>query len=249
MHKSPLTTEHCGLRLSAHVRACAIDHQVILLDLRANRYVGIGGAASAALAERVEGWPAQASASVPLFKDTAPDKLAQHLVSQGLLTDCEQEPFRACVVARAPDEPTASLDLADITLQSTAGAPRLAGFLTCAVRTAWWLRSRSLQSIATIISSRRARSNVKTDAGELAHLKQCAAVYERLRPLLLTAQERCLFDSLALTNFLATEGLFPQWIIGVKTAPFGAHSWVQAGSTVLNDQHDYVRRFRPILVA
>ena len=81
----------------------------------------------------------------------------------------------------------------------------------------------------------------------LDRMKQYAATYERLRPLLLTANEKCLFDSLAMMGFLADQDLYPRWIIGVKTRPFGAHSWVQAGSTVLNDQHEYVRQFRPIL--
>jgi hypothetical protein len=34
----------------------------------------------------------------------------------------------------------------------------------------------------------------------------------------------------------------------VTTRPFGAHSWVQDGTMVLNDQHEHVRGFRPILV-
>lgn len=74
------------------------------------------------------------------------------------------------------------------------------------------------------------------------------AAYEKLRPLAYTARERCLYDSLALLNFLAGEGLFPTWVIGVRTRPFGAHSWLQSGPVVLNDLHDHVRRFRPILV-
>jgi len=66
--------------------------------------------------------------------------------------------------------------------------------------------------------------------------------------LLFTSRDHCLFDSLALLNFLALDGLSAHWVIGVKVQPFGAHSWLQQGSTVLNDQHDRVRRFTPILV-
>ena len=79
-------------------------------------------------------------------------------------------------------------------------------------------------------------------------IARAIAAYETLRPFVFTARDKCLQDSLALIGFLASEGLFPHWVIGVKTRPFGAHSWVQLGPTVLNDHHDHVRQFVPILV-
>jgi hypothetical protein len=66
--------------------------------------------------------------------------------------------------------------------------------------------------------------------------------------LLFTAHDRCLHDSLTLVRFLATKRLFPRWVIGVRTRPFAAHSWVQSGPTVLNDVHEHARDYRPILV-
>ena len=79
-------------------------------------------------------------------------------------------------------------------------------------------------------------------------MRPALLAYETLRPFVFTAREKCLLDSLALVMFLAKDGLLPRWVIGVRTGPFGAHSWVQCGTTVLNDQHEYVRQFRPILV-
>jgi len=79
-------------------------------------------------------------------------------------------------------------------------------------------------------------------------MRDGTAAYERLRPFVFTARDRCLYDSLALLGFLAKERHFPRWVVGVKTSPFGAHSWLQSGGTVVNDHHEYVRRFRPILV-
>ena len=75
-----------------------------------------------------------------------------------------------------------------------------------------------------------------------------AARYTRLRPFALTTYDRCLNDSLALIHFLATQGHFPRWVIGVRVQPFGAHSWVQSGDVVLNDLPENVRHYRPILV-
>ncbi|WP_431257592.1 lasso peptide biosynthesis B2 protein [Roseateles chitinivorans] len=87
-----------------------------------------------------------------------------------------------------------------------------------------------------------------TDPAVHESIRLAALTFERLRPLAFSARDRCLHDSLSLVFFLFAEGLSARWVIGVKTNPFGAHSWVQSGRIVLNDQHEYVRAFRPILV-
>ncbi|WP_431286735.1 lasso peptide biosynthesis B2 protein [Roseateles chitinivorans] len=87
-----------------------------------------------------------------------------------------------------------------------------------------------------------------TDPAVHESVRVAALAFDRLRPLAFSARDRCLHDSLSLVFFLLAQGLSARWVIGVKTNPFGAHSWVQSGRTVLNDQHEYVRAFRPILV-
>ena len=238
---------HHRLRLASHVRACESDGQVILLDLRHNRYLGVGASTAKALAEHVEGWPARSERTDSSPRSATIGDLTQRLVSQGLLTDTPLcTPF-----CRLPDatveEATASLDLEDASTDRTIGARQLAHFLKSAAVAAWWMRCRSLHSIAMVVATRRERLKGPS-SDSLEAMRRGTAAYEKLRPFVFTAQERCLHDSLALVGFLAMEGALPRWVIGVKTSPFGAHSWVQSGETVLNDQHEYVRRFRPILV-
>lgn len=79
-------------------------------------------------------------------------------------------------------------------------------------------------------------------------LQEAVARFDGLRPLAFTAKDKCLFDSLALTIFLRREGFDARWVIGVIARPFQAHAWVQEGSAVLNDLHENVGRFAPILV-
>lgn len=57
----------------------------------------------------------------------------------------------------------------------------------------------------------------------------------------------CLFDSLALVEFLATYGIFPTWIFGVEGEPFQAHCWVQYGELLLNDNVPRVSKYTPIM--
>jgi len=234
------------LRFASHVRACRIEDQIILLDLRHNRYLGIGGPQSNALAGHVEGWP-RSSEQAQACATTAAGlgALTRRLASQGLLTDMPPERLPDATVAEA----TSSLDFESVAIDSRIGTRRLGRFLQSAAVAALWMRCRSLQSIATAVAARRERLQAMSlNRDSLDAMTSGTAAYDRLRPFVFTARDKCLHDSLALIGFLASEGAFPRWVIGVKTRPFGAHSWVQSGGTVLNDQHENVRRFRPILV-
>lgn len=232
------------LRLAAHVRACENDGVVILLDLRRNKYLGIGRALSSALAPHVEGWPGRPECAVGSAPPASLEPLAGPLVAQGVLT--------SAVTLGQPEvialpEAHSSLEFERTESETAIGARRFGRFLHSAATTALWMRFRSLHAIATSVAARRDRlQNANHDSREAA--LEAAIAYERLRPFALTAHEKCLHDSLSLVAFLAAESVIARWVIGVKTQPFGAHSWVQKDTTVLNDQHENVRQFRPILV-
>jgi hypothetical protein len=113
--------------------------------------------------------------------------------------------------------------------------------------TSAWLRRRSLADIANRVVALRARHSYQGGAAPDA-LRDAVGAYMRLRPFALTAHDRCLNDSLMLVHFLACQGIFPSWVIGVSVHPFCAHSWVQSEGVVLNDLPEHVRRYRPILV-
>ncbi|MEO6279848.1 lasso peptide biosynthesis B2 protein [Roseateles sp.] len=229
------------LSLAPHVRACESDGQVILLDLRRNRYIGIGDSVAEKLTAAIAGWPQSCStAACKPAQDS--DAVIHRLMAQGLLSASTAAPQPHPSIAEA----TASVDLGALT-GSRIGARRVGSFLTNAAVAALWLRCRSLHAIAGSVAERSRRLD-HPQPESLKEIEAAAAVYDWLRPLVFTARDNCLHDSLALVRFLAGEGLRARWVIGVKTCPFGAHSWVQSGHTVLNDQHENVRRFRPILV-
>ncbi|MDT4857086.1 Transglutaminase-like superfamily protein [compost metagenome] len=58
--------------------------------------------------------------------------------------------------------------------------------------------------------------------------------------------EKCLFKSISLKRFLRSKGIESTLVIGIKTAPFYAHAWLQIGMTVINDDIDYVGDYSPI---
>jgi hypothetical protein len=99
------------------------------------------------------------------------------------------------------------------------------------------------RTVAMIKRSKERSGNVVTSATECARL---FAVFQRLRPYY-PRPYLCLFDSLALVHFLSRFGLFPDWVFGVKVAPFGAHCWVQINDVLVNDIPDNVTSYSPIM--
>jgi len=248
MHPPAPTTP---LYLASHVRARECGGQVVLLDLRCNRYVGVGHQVAVTLEQCVDGWPSMAAAAPDdIASQAAADvsSVVKRFESQGLLTRTPvSRPLDAHLAVV-----DASLDFEDLSSDIETGAYRLARFLRGAAVAACRLRFQSLDTISRAVSERRQRGQrgqEQSSSTPSTSMRASAIAYERLRPFLITARKKCLFDSVSMLEFLASEGLFPHWVIGVKTGPFGAHAWVQCGSTVLNDQHARVRQFQPILVA
>jgi hypothetical protein len=106
------------------------------------------------------------------------------------------------------------------------------------------LKRYSMQrTVAMVTRSKQRSANVATSATECAQL---FAVFQTLRPCY-PRPYLCLFDSLALLHFLSRFGLFPDWVFGVKVAPFGAHCWVQINDVLVNDILDNVRSYSPVM--
>jgi hypothetical protein len=68
------------------------------------------------------------------------------------------------------------------------------------------------------------------------------------RVFLFSSKNECLFDSLALLEYLARHGIYADWVFGVQTRPFAAHCWVQHGDIVFNDTVEHVSGYTPIMV-
>src|SRR5262249_42953237 len=146
--------------------------------------------------------------------------------------------------------PTTPLIEGYFTIEVRTGFRELYRFLLAALRTSLQLRRKSLDRI--INRERRlkekARSSPTNFAATAERLERCMATFLRLRPLIFTAHDRCLFDSLALKEFLRLHGIFPDLIFGVRSDPFSAHCWLQHREIVINDDPENVQDFTPIMV-
>src|SRR5262249_33308461 len=96
-------------------------------------------------------------------------------------------------------------------------------------------RFRPIRPVVAPASARKAPLSRSRAELNLQSVREHVATYAHLRPLLFTAKDACLFDALALGNYLARYGIFATWVFGVQTGPFAAHCWLQHEGVVLND--------------
>lgn len=71
--------------------------------------------------------------------------------------------------------------------------------------------------------------------------------FARMAPWL-PRQGLCLMRSLQQRLYLQSRGLSAAWVFGVRTWPFEAHCWLQAGDSVLDDTPEHAGAYSPIFV-
>lgn len=232
--------------LASHVRACHSDGYLIFLDLEQDRYWSLrwdaaderrscGGDGTA---------PCDGTDRCFFDREAFDPRLLAMLEERRLLAPEDADltaPCRACVDVppaeyRVPDswgKPLPTIRFASAFFQAAWGASRLL----------------ARSSIGCIVE-RIARQNAATmRAGQpfsLERAGQLITVFNTLRPLY-PRPYLCLFDSLALIEFLNRFAVQTSWVFGVTANPFRAHCWVQSGRTLLNDDLERVCLYTPIM--
>jgi hypothetical protein len=117
------------------------------------------------------------------------------------------------------------------------------GFYLACWKASRLLKRRHISKIAARVRRRKDRRPAELRVDEL---RRQLLIFRRLRPWY-PRSYLCLWDALALLEFLARRRLFPEWVFGVQVEPFGAHCWLQTGDKVLNDDTEYARQFTPIM--
>jgi hypothetical protein len=98
-----------------------------------------------------------------------------------------------------------------------------------------------------VVHKRKARAIAKGYYFDAYRAAQLTFVFRRLRPYFFSANGHCIIHALALVNFMATYGEFPSWVLGVRTEPWGAHSWVQHENFLFDTNPAKVCPYDPLL--
>lgn len=235
--------------IPSHVYVVATHDGVIFLDLKADQYLSLPLGQARLLTSVVKDWPSATylvTESITTAKHDDPEQLARLLVDRGLLTQDPSQEKSACFTPLRKNPTLLSLDVDEDDL------PRVSfrdiwHFVAASISATLQLRFRSLDSIVSRVAARKRRAmnrRVEFDAKSAA---QHIEAFRRMRPYAFTVNGHCMFHTLVLLNFLARYDCFPTWVLGVKSSPFAAHSWVEQDSLVLDSTPEEVCFFTPIL--
>jgi hypothetical protein len=232
--------------LPKHVFFCFSGDYCVFLDLKRDRYSCVSRSDAQLLDGCVPGWPSHAARTQPDLPEH--ESAARAMLEGGLLTPYategkSAEPLPICA-------PTCSLAGQDgrVPLMRGITATDAVLFLASAASTSLRLRKWPIDRIVRRVQTRRLRARRK--AASIGRIREKVAVFNALRPFFpVSGKGCCLFDSLALLEFLSRYGLFPLWVFGVRTEPFYAHCWLQHEGVLLNGPLEQARSYTPILAA
>jgi Transglutaminase-like superfamily len=226
--------------LANHVFVCLNGEQLVLLDLKADRYWALDAAQTAGFGALVPGWPVP-SAEAPSPETTA---AVEALRDRGLLTDGVPGKDATPVVAIVP--------MKELVAENEASpAPRIGGwliFLTASAFAKFALRTWPFERVVARVKRRKESAGSRAGGLDVERARKLVEAFARYRVFLFSSKNECLYDSLALLEFLARYGVHPDWVFAVQTRPFAAHCWVQQDDIVFNDTVEHVGGYTPIMV-
>jgi Transglutaminase-like superfamily len=240
-----------SLAIPPHVHVCVTPEGCVLLDLKRDQYYGLGREDTEQLAATVSGWP-PLRWEVCMDQSGGPKKqviqTCKSLVDQGLL-------IRNSVVEKL----TRHSDRIDMTAPFVSvgdelevrGKIRLhhvASFVQAYVAARFCLGCRPFISIVEGIRRKKNHGPSAQEACDIFLLAKMVDIFRHLRPYCFGPEGRCLLHALTLIKFLSRYDLHPEWVIGVSTLPWAAHSWVQSGNFLLDTNPEKVCQYTPIMV-
>ena len=211
------------------VSFCAIEDRLLFLDLPADRYFCLARGAEESFGRLYRG----------AELDATDRRRLEGLADAGLLIDRSDLP----PIAPCPS-PTAATRNLPGEVSSSPAIRDLVAALAQLARAPLELRATGFARAIERIRRRKARVD---NAIAPARVSAVAAAFAACAQLV-SAHDRCLPQSLAVTHRLIGLGARPDLVIGVKLAPFRAHAWVQWGDWLVNERADVTRLFTPILV-
>jgi hypothetical protein len=232
--------------LAEHVFVCLNGEHLVLLDVKADRYWALEAAQTAGLGALVGGWPVKdrdAAASETPTPETA--AAIEVLLGRGLLTDNIPPGKDATPVAATPPARELITD-SEHTARGKTGS--WWSFFTACAFAKIALRTWPFERVIRRVRQRKATLGLRAEPFDVERARRLVEAFVHYRVFLFSPKNECLYDSLALIEYLARNGIYADWVFGVQTRPFAAHCWVQHGDIVCNDTVEHVSGYTPIMV-
>jgi transglutaminase-like putative cysteine protease len=232
--------------LADHVFVCVNGEHLVLLDVKEDRYWALEAAQTSGFSAWVGGWPVNAPGEVSAAAPAPETEAAiEVLRGRGLLTDSVPPGKDATPVAATP--PAREL-LTDSEAADSRKAGSSLSFFVASALAKIALRTWPFERVIRRVRQRKAMRSAQAAPLDVERARRLVETFMRYRIFLFSSKNECLYDSLALIEFLARNGIQADWVFGVQTRPFAAHCWVQHGDIVFNDTVEHVSGYTPIMV-
>ncbi len=223
----------------------------VFLHLRRDKYYGLSHTDVCRLSGIVENWPHplgtdhhRGHPETP--KGSESSGVLNSMLEAGVLQ--KTAPQRDTLVTSRMSLDGALASVGDeIVRPATVRPAHLATFVYSLLSASLSLNCFTMESAIRRVSARKARARLNGYSFDLERVASLVFIFRRIRPLLFVADGHCLLHALTLINFLAIYKEFPCWVLGVKTDPWGAHSWVQFGDYLLDTNPEKVCGYEPVL--
>lgn len=222
--------------LPHHVHFCYRGDAVVFLDLAKDDYTFVGAEGAAALR--------CLSALDPGTTSPAHRAALNELLEGGLLTT-ERSAGRAVAPTTMTQATEPLLDHGALASARASASHLWNFFAACTVadaRLRWGRLHRTIARVQQRKTKHEAAAPIDIDRA-----RELVAIFARLRALF-PRRYLCLYDSLALIEFLARYEIFPAWIFAVRLEPWGAHCWVQQAGYIFNEELEEAAGYTPVMV-
>lgn len=222
--------------LPHHVHFCYRGDAAVFLDLAKDDYTFVGPEGAAAL---------HCLASLEANATSAEQRAALNEMLEGGLLTTDRSAGRAIAPTTTMTATQSLLDDDAVTV-ARASVSHLYRFFAASATADARLRWEHLHRTIDRVQLRKAQPRAETPL-DLDRARELVAIFARLRSLF-PRRYLCLYDSLALIEFLARYGIFPDWIFAVRLEPWAAHCWVQATGFIFNEEPEEAAGFTPVMV-
>jgi hypothetical protein len=233
--------------LADHVFVCVNGEHLVLLDLKEDRYWALEASKTSGLGALVGGWPVKPIDTTADAESPTPETAdaIEVLRGRGLLADSVPPGKDATPVAAT--SPAREL-AAEGDAAAGGGAGSWVGFFAASATAKIALRTWPFERVIGRVKRRKTLVGPKAGQLDVERARKLVEAFTRYRVFLFSSKNECLYDSLALLEYLARYGIYADWVFGVQTRPFAAHCWVQHGDIVFNDTVEHVSGYTPIMV-
>jgi hypothetical protein len=235
-----------------HIHVCVTGTGTVILDVRRDRYLGLGREDTELLVDAVPGWP------IPLWQQRsgrdahailqATNELCESLAADGVLERIpEAEKARTVLALR--DMRGEWISIGDeLEVRGRVTLRHMWNFLAAYCWARCSLAGRPFSAVVEEVRATKLRRVRDIDRYHLRKVSATVDVFRRLRPFVFAAEGHCLLHALTMMRFLSKYQFHPEWVIGVTTQPWGAHSWVQWGNFLLDSNPEKVCGYTPIMM-